>query len=94
MEGTGPQAWLDLGYVRGTAQVWVDGCDVGARLWHPFRFDLGTAWGPGRHRLRVRVTNTLGAHYEVGRPTSLVGKGQGAAGLYGPVRLQEAAGAL
>lgn len=93
VEGTGPRAWLDLGYVRGTAQVWVDGCDVGARLWHPFRFDLGAAWGPGRHRLRVRVTNTLGAHYEVGRPTSLVGQGQGAAGLYGPVRLQEAAGA-
>ncbi len=92
VEGTGSQAWLDLGYVRGTAQVWVDGQDVGARLWHPFRFDLRDVWGPGRHRLRVRVTNTLGAHYEVGRPTSLVGKGQAAGGLYGPVRLQEPAG--
>ncbi len=90
-EGTGTRAWLDLGYVRGTAQVWVDGHDVGVRLWHPFRFDLREAWGPGRHRLRVRVTNTLGAHYEIGRPTSLVGKGQAAGGLFGPVRLREAA---
>ncbi len=89
VEGSGPRAWLDLGYVRGTAQVWVDGRDAGVRLWHPFRFDLEGAWGPGRHRLRVRVTNTLGAHYEIGRPTSLVGKGQGAGGLFGPVRLCE-----
>ncbi len=89
VDGTGARAWLDLGYVRGTAQVWVDGRDAGVRAWHPFRFDLGGLWGPGRHRLRVRVTNTLGAHYEVGRPTSLVGRGQAAGGLFGPVRLGE-----
>ncbi len=92
VEGAAARAWLDLGYVRGTAQVWVDGRDLGVRLWHPYHFDLQDAWGPGRHRLRVRVTNTLGAHYEIGRPTSLVGKGQGAGGMFGPVRLQEAAG--
>lgn len=89
VEGTAERAWLDLGYVRGTAQVWVDGRDAGVRLWHPYRFALGQLWGPGRHRLRVRVTNTLGAHYEVGRPTSLVAAGQGAGGLFGPVLLRE-----
>ncbi len=89
VEGGGAQAWLDLGYVRGTAQVWVDGRDAGVRLWHPFRFVLPPAGGAGRHRIRVRVTNTLGAHYEVGRPTSLVAGGQGAGGLFGPVRLAQ-----
>ena len=87
--GTGTRAWLDLGYVRGTAQVWVDGRDAGVRLWHPYCFDLQDRWGPGPHRLRIRITNTLGAHYEIGRPTSLVGKGQAASGLFGPVRIAE-----
>ena len=87
--GTASRAWLDLGYVRGTAQVWVDGREAGTRLWHPFRFDLGEVWGPGAHRLRVRVTNTLATHYETGRPTSLVRGGQAAGGLFGPVRLAE-----
>ncbi len=89
VEGRGTSAWLDLGYVRGTAQVWLDGQDMGTRLWHPFRYNLERAWGTGRHRLRVRVTNTLGTHYEVGRPTSLVGTGQAAGGLFGPVSLVE-----
>lgn len=89
VQGTGSRAWLDLGYVRGTAQVWVDGHAVGTRLWHPFRFALGEAWGVGSHRLRIRVTNTLAPHYEVGRPTFLVLGGQAASGLVGPVRLAE-----
>ncbi|HZG87934.1 hypothetical protein [Paenibacillus sp.] len=65
-------ATLDLGHARGTAEVWVDGKPFGVRVWRPYSFDLGTL-SEGRHRLRVRVTNTLGTHYEVGRPTSLVG---------------------
>ena len=89
VEGSADRAWLDLGYVRGTAQVWVDGQEVGTRLWHPFRFELGAVWGPGPHRLRVRVTNTLATHFETGRPTSLVRTGQAAGGLFGPVRVAE-----
>ncbi|WP_248927519.1 hypothetical protein [Paenibacillus hamazuiensis] len=63
---------LDLGHVRGTAEVWLDGEPLGVRLWRPYRFALPQLAG-GRHRLRIRVTNTLGTHYEIGRPTSLVG---------------------
>jgi len=66
-------AILDLGFVRGTAEAWLDGRPLGVRIWSPYRFSLGTGIDPGEHRLRIRVTNTLGAHYEVGRPTSLVG---------------------
>lgn len=65
-------AELDLGHVRGTAEVWVDGHPLGVRLWRPYRFTLPHL-PEGKHRLRVRVTNTLGTHYEIGRPTSLVG---------------------
>ncbi len=64
---------LDLGHVRGTAEVWLDGNPIGVRVWRPFRFDLGARLYEGSHRLRIRVTNTLGTHYEVGRPTSNVG---------------------
>ena len=65
-------AELDLGHVRGTAEAWIDGQSLGVRLWRPYRFLLPPLPG-GEHRLRLRVTNTLGTHYEIGRPTSLVG---------------------
>ncbi|WP_231506230.1 hypothetical protein [Paenibacillus sp. UNC451MF] len=65
-------AELDLGHVRGTAEVWVDGQPLGVRLWRPYRFTLPSLH-EGEHRIRLRVTNTLGTHYEIGRPTSLVG---------------------
>lgn len=93
---------LDLGHVRGTAEVWADGAPAGVRVWRPYRFALGKL-AAGSHKLRVRVTNTLGTFYEHGRPTSLVGANPAvtywdktprpewqasfpAGGLYGPVR--------
>ncbi|WP_224723712.1 glycosyl hydrolase family 2 protein [Paenibacillus vietnamensis] len=93
---------LDLGHVRGTAEVWVDGAPAGIRVWRPYRYAIGTM-PAGSHKLRIRVTNTLGTHYEHGRPTSLVGANPAVTywdrthrpewqasfptgGLYGPVR--------
>ncbi|MFC4600532.1 hypothetical protein [Cohnella hongkongensis] len=64
---------LDLGHVRGTAEVWLDGRPMGVRAWRPYRFELGEGLEKGTHRLRIRVTNTLGAHYEIGRPSHNVG---------------------
>lgn len=72
LRGSG-RAVLDLGHVRGTAEVWLDGKPLGVRLWRPYRFELGRELPRGGYRLRVRVTNTLGAHYEIGRPTVNVG---------------------
>lgn len=66
-------AALDLGYVKGTAELWLDDKPLGVRLWQPYRFSLGEVLEIGKHKLWVKVTNTLGAHYEIGRPTSLVG---------------------
>jgi len=67
------EATLHLGHVRGTAEVWIDGRPLGVRLWTPYSFDLGNLLRPGKHRLRIRITNTLGTHYEIGRPTGNVG---------------------
>ncbi len=87
--GQGQSAVLDLGAVRGTAEVWVDGWNAGVRLWHPYRFDLSPAWGNGRRRIRIRVTNTLGAFYADGKPTDFCPVPQQASGLLGPVTLRE-----
>jgi len=64
---------LELGHVRGTAEVWLDGRPMGVRAWRPYRFELGENLTTGPHRLRIRITNTLGTHYEVGRPSHNVG---------------------
>lgn len=63
---------LDLGHIRGTAEVWIDGRPAGVRLWRPYRYELGML-EQGTHRLRIRVTNTLGTHYEIGRPSHNLG---------------------
>ena len=48
---------LDLGDVRDVAEVFLDGERIGA-LWHaPYRIELPRALTPGRHALKVRVTN-------------------------------------
>ncbi len=90
IEGQGQQAVLSLGDVRGPAEVWVDGWNAGVRLWHPYQFDVTPAWGPGPHRLKVRITNTLGAYYAEGKPTSLCPEPQSRNGLFGPVEIDEA----
>ena len=48
---------LDLGDVRDVAEVFLDGERIGA-LWHaPYRIELPRSVKPGRHALKVRVTN-------------------------------------
>ncbi|MFC4306359.1 hypothetical protein [Cohnella boryungensis] len=72
LKGTA-EAVLELGHVRGTAECWLGGRPLGVRAWGPYRFDLGEGFPPGVYTLRIRVTNTLGTHYEVGRPSANVG---------------------
>ena len=48
---------LDLGDVRDVAEVFLDGERIGA-LWHaPYRIEPPRSVKPGRHALKVRVTN-------------------------------------
>jgi hypothetical protein len=78
------RARLDLGRVRGTAELFVDGESVGVRVCSPYRFEFEAA--PGA-RLEVLVMNTLGPHVDAISPTHYVFDGQTSSGVFGPVTL-------
>ncbi len=83
---------LDLGRVRGTAEVHVNGELIGVRIWSPYVFDLTGHLRPGENELHVTVYNTLGPYMEAVSPTSFVFPGQTVSGLFGPVTLTETRG--
>jgi hypothetical protein len=82
-----PQVLLDLGDVRTSAEVSVNGRSVGVRLAPPFVFDLSAAIKPGENLLEVEVLNTLANFMSTG-PSKFVYKGQTVSGLMGPVALR------
>lgn len=75
---------LDLGVVRGTAELLVDGESVGVRVCSPYRFEFSA--GPGSI-VEILVMNTLGPHLDAISPTHYVFEGQTRSGILGPVRL-------
>ncbi|MFN3420798.1 MAG: hypothetical protein ACK40X_03625 [Armatimonadota bacterium] len=79
--------WLDLGKVRGTAEVWLNGEKIGIRTWSPFKFNLTGRIRDGENLLRVIVYSSLGPHYSEAVPTPHLFGEQKSAGLFGPVRL-------
>jgi hypothetical protein len=81
----GGQLILDLGRVRGTAEVTVNGQPVGVRVWSPYRFDITAAAGPGQNTVEVLVCNTLAPYLRAVSPTHYVFPGQEVSGLLGPV---------
>ena len=83
----GPQVVLDLGAVRGTVEVSVNGQAVGARIWAPYRFDMSAAVQEGENRLEVLVLNTLAPYLRSTSPTNYVFGPQEVSGLMGPVRV-------
>ncbi|WP_214323701.1 hypothetical protein [Nonomuraea sediminis] len=78
-------ARLDLGRVRGTAEVFVDGRSHGVRVCSPYIFDLDLE--APESSLEILVLGTLGPHMDEAGPTHFIGKGQRVSGLFGPVRL-------
>ncbi len=89
---SGIRTLLDLGHVRGTAEVHVNGELIGVRIWSPYVFDLTDHLHPGENELHVTVYNTLGPYMEAVSPTSFVFPGQTVSGLFGPVTLTETGG--
>ncbi|WP_051300383.1 glycosyl hydrolase [Actinomadura rifamycini] len=82
------RAELDLGGVRGTAEVAVNGTSAGVRICAPYVFDLGTALREGRNEIDVVVYGTLAPYLDDASPTHFVFEGQRTTGLLGPVVLR------
>ena len=70
--------YLDLGKVCHAAEVWVNGQQVGERLWGPYVFDVGKVLRQGKNEIRVRVANLINNSYGDIEES----------GLIGPVKIQ------
>ncbi|MCD7440896.1 hypothetical protein K4B79_22050 [Streptomyces lincolnensis] len=82
----GPDPVLDLGRVRGSVTVLVDGKPVGEAFCAPYRFALPGAAGR-TVRIEVTVHNTLAPYLAEATPTAWAFPSQLASGLLGPVTL-------
>jgi hypothetical protein len=78
---------LDLGDVRTSAEVTVNGQPLGTRLARPFVFDLSKAVRAGENEIQVKVLNTL-ANYMSAQQTRFVFKDQTISGLLGPTNIK------
>lgn len=85
----GNRVLLDLGSVRGTAEVFLNGESAGVRIWSPYVFNLTDHLRQGNNRLEVDVFGTLGPYLDATSPTHFVFPGQRTSGLMGPVKLVE-----
>ncbi|MFN3981680.1 MAG: glycosylhydrolase-like jelly roll fold domain-containing protein, partial [Caldilinea sp.] len=81
------KVWLDLGRVRGTAEVWVNGRAACVRVLSPYRFDVTALLQVGENQVEVLVLNTLAPYLKVQSPTFYVFPGQCNSGLIGSVVL-------
>ncbi len=86
-EAPGGRTVLDLGAVRGTADVLVNGTLADRLVWSPWRADVTGLLTAGDNRIEVVVRGTLAGYLEDASPTPAVTAGQTRAGLFGPVRL-------
>ncbi|MCX4825296.1 glycosyl hydrolase [Streptomyces sp. NBC_01142] len=84
---------LDLGRVRGTAEVRVGGLAAGVRVCSPYVFDVTGLAVPGANTVEITVFGTLAPHLDASSPTHFVFPGQRVTGLMGPVRLWAQVGA-
>ena len=69
---------LDLGAVRETAEIKVNGRSAGTRLWRPYTQEIGKLVHAGPNKLEIIVTNTLSNRFTADKLPS---------GLLGPVKL-------
>ncbi|MFV2067282.1 MAG: glycosyl hydrolase [Pirellulales bacterium] len=64
------ELWLDLGDVKYSARVLLNGKDLGPLAWRPFRWAVDDAIRPGRNVLDIEITNTA-ANELAGNPDRL-----------------------
>ncbi len=87
LDALSSQAVLDLGKVRGTAEVRVNGRNAGVRVWSPYQFDIAALCEVGENTVEVLVLNTLAPYLDAVSPTHYVRPGQKVSGLFGPVQM-------
>ena len=78
---------LDLGKVRGTVELFVNGASAGTRFIWPYRFELTDHLVAGNNTLRIEVFNTLAPLFDAISGTDMIHEGQQSSGIFGPVRL-------
>lgn len=81
------RATLDLGEVRGTADVLVNGVLADRLVWGPWRADVTGLLVDGDNEVEIVVRGTLAGYLDDASPTSAVAGGQVRTGLFGPVAL-------
>jgi hypothetical protein len=84
----GRDAVLDLGRVRGSVEVAVDGEPVGEAFCAPYRFALPDGAAGRTVRIEVTVRNTLAPYLAEATPTAWAFPSQLTSGLLGPVTLR------
>ncbi|SNT46321.1 hypothetical protein SAMN05216276_104633 [Streptosporangium subroseum] len=80
------RARLDLGRVRGTAEVIVNGRSAGVRVCWPYTFDLNL--DAEESTIEILVLGTLAPYLDAVSPTHFIFPGQRVTGLFGPVILR------
>ncbi len=78
---------LDLGEVRGTVAVTINGQPAGVAVMRPYRFDLTGLVIDGENEIELLVTNTLANHQSTWSPSRSWGPDQLEAGVLGPVMI-------
>lgn len=81
--------YLDLGDVRGSVEVRVNGESMGIRVVAPYRVEItrGVRAATGTVSIEIVVANTLAPYLDAASPTPFVGRGQTVSGLFGPIRI-------
>jgi hypothetical protein len=80
---------VNLGSVRGTAEVLVDGQHAATMFGQPWRADIGRLAADGApHDIEIVVRGTLAPYMQYASPTLAVMNGQTVHGLFGPVELE------
>lgn len=76
---------LDLGYVGETAEVILNGQNIGVRLFPPYEFDMSKALRTGKNTLEVIVTNSYGYKMRDGFSKWMMFE---PSGLIGPIKIK------
>jgi hypothetical protein len=85
--GPGDSVLIDLGDVRGSAEVVVNQTPAATLAWSPYRADITAYLRPGANDVEIIVRGTLAGYLGSASPTPAVTKGQDRHGLFGPVAM-------